>query len=557
MNETSRDDARIRLQDGARIGRRIVAGLLACAATIPACESAREGHGGWRFEEGTFRTIEPLDLASAETAPPRPIDEAEIAAAEEGAIMQRPFPERLELPIDEIRAAALAHNLELRAELVRPAIAAADVAAEEAKFEATIVAGYRRNDAGLVTNLETGTPLSQDRFDLGVEVPLATGGTISVASPLFRADQQVTGPFGDDLWTAQLEFSISQPLLRGAWFDANMHSIRVARYEGQRVEASTKLAAIRVLSAADRAYWNLYAAWGELEVRRAQYDLALRQLEAAQRRVAAGDAPEIEVVRAESGLGRTVESIIVADSRLRQAQRLLKRLLNRPDLPVESPTGIVPATPPAPVELSLDGAALANRAVRNRMEMLELELQLAIDASTISLRRNQALPAFAFDYTYAFEGLSGNAGGAYGNLFDGDFYQLGLSAEVPIGNEIAENRLRASILQRVQRLATREDRRQSIRVEVLDSLDQIRQSWQRILAARLEVVLATRTLEGEQRQFEVGLRTSTDVLDASAQLADARSREVRALADWQIALVDLAFATGTTLGGARVGFGEG
>jgi len=92
---------------------------------------------------------------------------------------------------------------------------------------------------------------------------------------------------------------------------------------------------------------------------------------------------------------------------------------------------------------------------------------------------------------------------------------------------------------------------------VLDSLDQIRQSWQRILAARLEVVLATRTLEGEQRQFEVGLRTSTDVLDASAQLADARSREVRALADWQIALVDLAFATGTTLGGARVGFDEG
>jgi outer membrane protein len=545
------------MSDSASRRRLLAASLLAGAVVALGCESAREKHGGWRFEDGTFETIEPLDLASAETAPPRSIDEIEIAANERAAIMDRPFPERIDLPIDEIRAAALAHNLELRAELVRPSIAAADVAAEEAKFEATIVAGYQRNDAGVVTNLETGAPLSQDRFDVGVRVPLATGGTISVNSPLFRADQQVPGPFGDDLWTAQLEFSISQPLLRGAWFDANMHSIRVARYEGQRTMAATKLAAIRVLSAADRAYWNLYAAWGELEVRRAQYELAMRQLEAARRRVSAGDAPEIEVIRAESGLGRTVESIIVADSRLRQAQRALKRLLNRPDLPVESTTGVVPATPPAPVELSLDGALLADQAVLNRMEMLELELQLAVDASTISLRRNQALPSFAFDYTYSFEGTAGGVGSAYENLFDGDFYRLGLAAEVPIGNEIAENRLRASILQRVQRLATREDRRQSIRVEVLDSLDQIRQSWQRILAARLEVVLAARTLEGEQRQFDVGLRTSTDVLDASAQLADARSREVRALADWQIALVDLAFATGTTLGGARVAFEEG
>jgi outer membrane protein len=191
------------------------------------------------------------------------------------------------------------------------------------------------------------------------------------------------------------------------------------------------------------------------------------------------------------------------------------------------------------------------------MEMLELELQLAIDASNISFRRNQALPLFAFDYSYSFQGVAGGAGSAYGNLFDSDFYQLGLTLEIPIGNEAAEARLRNAVLTRVQRLASRDARRLAIRSEVLDALDQLRQSWQRILAARLEVVLAARTLEGEQRQFEVGLRTSTDVLDASTRLADARSREVRALADWQIGLVDLAFATGTTLGGAKVAFTDG
>jgi outer membrane protein TolC len=112
----------------------------------------------------------------------------------------------------------------------------------------------------------------------------------------------------------------------------------------------------------------------------------------------------------------------------------------------------------------------------------------------------------------------------------------------------------AAILARVQRLATRDARRQAIQTEVFDALDALAQSWQRILAARLETVLAARTLAAEQRQFDVGLRTSTDVLDASASLADAQSREVLALSSYQIALVDLAFATGTSLGSAGIRF---
>ena len=529
--------------------RRFAAVLLAAAAAAAAAGcGVADRHGGWRFEADSFERIEALDLAAAETAPPRPFDEDALVEME-AAAMRPAYPVRIELALDEARATVLGNNLDLRASLISPAIAAADTAAEEAKFEATLFASYSRSDAGLLTDLELGLPVSRDEANLGVRIPLATGGSITVDGPLVQAPV----PIGDD-WQSQLRFSISQPLLRGGWFDANMHSIRIARWQGQIVEARTKLEVVRVLAAADRAYWNLYAAWGELEVRRVQHELAVAQLEAARRRVAAGDAPELEVVRAESGVGRTVEAIIVADALLRGRQRELKRLLNREDLPLESPTGVVPSTLPSPVELSLDAAELAAQAVRNRMEMLELELQLAIDASTISFRRNAALPLFAFDYSYSFQGSGGSAGGSYGNLFDGDFYALGLRAEIPIGNEAAEARLRSAVLARVQRLATRDARRRAIESEVFGALDQIRQSWQRILAARLETVLAARTLEGEQRQFEVGLRTSTDVLDASTRLADARSREVRALADWQISLVDLAFATGTSLGGARVAF---
>jgi outer membrane protein TolC len=356
-------------------------------------------------------------------------------------------------------------------------------------------------------------------------------------------------------WESNLRFSISQPLLRGAGA-VNTASIRIAKWNRDLADARLKLATIRILADADKAYWRLYEAWRELEVRKSQYERATSQLERAQRRLDAGDAPEIDVIRARSGVGSTLESIIRADAALRQRQRALKRLMNLAELPIGSETAIIPDTQPAPLRIELDGGELAAEAITNRMEMLELEIQLAIDATTVDIRRNEALPVFAFDYRYSIQGDDQTFDAAYGALGDSDTHRIGVNGEIPIGNAQRENRLSAAILQRVQRLATRESRGQAIESEVFDALDRLRQSWQSILAARLETVLAARTAVGEERQFEVGIRTSTDVLEAQSRLADAQSREVQALAAYQIALVDIAFATGTLLGQSKVEFGE-
>ncbi len=80
----------------------------------------------------------------------------------------------------------------------------------------------------------------------------------------------------------------------------------------------------------------------------------------------------------------------------------------------------------------------------------------------------------------------------------------------------------------------------------------IHAGWQRILAARQSVALNLRTLEAEQREFGVGDSTSTDVLDAAARLADAQSAEINAIVDYQVSQIDLAVATGSLLGAARV-----
>ena len=137
-------------------------------------------------------------------------------------------------------------------------------------------------------------------------MPLATGGTFTPKvlatenNPTVAQDLQ-----GSDNWQSGLAFSISQPLLQGAGIETNTASIRVAKLNSQIADARTKLESIRLLANVDRSYWNVYAAARELDVRQQQYQLALAQLERARRRVSAGDAAQIEVIRAESGLGST------------------------------------------------------------------------------------------------------------------------------------------------------------------------------------------------------------------------------------------------------------
>jgi outer membrane protein TolC len=188
------------------------------------------------------------------------------------------------------------------------------------------------------------------------------------------------------------------------------------------------------------------------------------------------------------------------------------------------------------------------------MEMLEAEIQIAIDATNLATARNNLLPLLTLDYQYNINGLGRTLPDSFQLLKSTRFqdHRVGLTLEVPIGNQLARSQVRQALLSRLQAIATKEQRALLIEREVLATVDRLEANWQRILAAQRRVILAARVVDVETRQFNQGLRTSTDVLIAQAQLADAQSSEIAAITDYQISQVDLAFATGTVLGAAQV-----
>lgn len=503
------------------------------------------------------RQIDGLDVDAFRA--PAPEDEADAEERREqvaDAVRNR-FQglERYELDIASARAATLANNLGLMATLVDPAIAAEGVAIEEGRFESvfTLDGVWSETDTPTATTL-TGSGTRSQSITPGLRVPLRTGGTATVSLPINRFETDNLFSTLNPSVATDLEFSLSHNLLRGAGRRATTHQVRIADLNRQITEAQTKLEVIRQVAAADRAYWRLYAAQQALEVRVEAYSVAVEQLASGERKLRAGTGPEIDVVRAQSEVANRVEAVIRAQNTVLLRQRELKQVINVDGLDVDSVTLIMPVSDPEPVRYVFDAAELSAAAVDNRMEMLELELRLASDAANIAFQRNQALPLFAMAYTYRVNGLGGTSGDAFDLLYDNNFedWSVSLNAEIPLGNEQRRSQLAQSILTRLQRLSTRDQRRQSIVKEVYDAIDQLQTDWQRILASRDAVALSARQLAAERRQFDVGRSNALDVLDANRQLLEARLTEIEAVVDYQISQVDLAFATGTLLGQAKV-----
>ena len=515
--------------------------------------------GGPELRE-RLRTIETLDLQAmsrpVEDAPPPPGVQPPLrrpeGAEEPGP---PPPPEWVPLTVGDCRAIALGNNLDLRVQRLTPTIARTDVSEAQAAFESLffVNANYTDTDTPTASQL-AGSQIEALNFDAGLTVPLRTGGAVTVNVPVSRVQTNNVFTTLNPSIASDLTVSISQPLLRNAGPWVNNYPIRIARLGVAAGEARTKLAIIQVLSEVERTYWLLYAARRELDVRRQELALAEALLERARRLVRAGQAAEVEIIRAESGVAERQEAIILAQNSVQDRQRELKRILNKPGLEMGTPTRIEIATDPNPVRYSPRSERLIAAALDNRMELLELELQLLQDAAAVELAENQTLPLVNLTYAYNINGLGGTYRDSFDLLREADFadHQIGGRVELPLGNEAAESRLRRAILTRLQTLGTRQQRRRQIVQEVLAALDQLQANWQRILASRRRAALAARVLEAEQRQFEQGLRTSTEVLEAQTNLADARSAEVSALAEYQIAQVDIAFATGTLLGAADI-----
>jgi outer membrane protein TolC len=514
---------------------------------LSGCANFRGNEGYMSSKAATPETLHGIDVLELE------VSEAEDIESKKS----EPAPAELELSLAKCRALVLENNLDLKVQLIEPAIAAARVGEEEARFETTFSAGvnYFKSNTPVASTLDIeGSKMDGLRASLGVNIPLRSGGEINVNLSDNTIETDSAFSIYNPTYETDLSASISQPLLRGAGRRAGEYALRIAELGRQITDAQTKLQVIYAIAEADKAYWRLYAARKLLEVRKLQYDLARTLFEETEILVEVGSRARIELIRTRASVAGKIEAIITAENDVQDRERDLKRKLNKSGLGMETDTVLVQTSEPDPVLYDIERGQMVARALENRMELLEAELRIAQDAATIDYSKNQTLPLVSIGYTYNTNGLGPSRSDAYDLLADNTYrdHAVGLQISIPLGNEAAQSRLRQALYQRTQRLMSRESKKEQITYEVLQQIDKLEATWQRIMASRQTTILYDEQYRAEKKKYELGMVTATYVLDAQTNLAEAQRAEISAIADYQIALIDLAYATGTLLGAAKV-----
>ena len=232
---------------------------------------------------------------------------------------------------------------------------------------------------------------------------------------------------------------------------------------------------------------------------------------------------------------------------------------------------ILEAMPVRPTDQtpSLDATAqgptedMIARALRDRIELSESDLDLDNRRISSIAARNAVLPSVAATAFYGGTGLAGlpnpasttvstaprDFGGAVKNAFNNSApdYYFGLSVNIPIRNRIAKSdQYRAELETRQSELRLQQLKKQ-IRIEVRNAQYSLEQSEARVVAARKGRELAQKTFDITAKEQELGAGSNYQTLTAQRDLSVAESTLVAAMTAYQKAKIEVDRAVGSTL----------
>ena len=159
--------------------------------------------------------------------------------------------------------------------------------------------------------------------------------------------------------------------------------------------------------------------------------------------------------------------------------------------------------------------------------------------------RNQNYPQIDLKGTYGYNGIGRDLPESVDS--ENQRWGVGLAVRIPLPDQTGEGRREGSRLQKERALLQLKQVEQAVLVEVDNALEAVQLIFKRIQATRMAARAALAALEAEMTRLRTGTSTSFVVLELQKKLADAQSREIRALTDYNISLAELHKAEGMTL----------
>jgi len=427
------------------------------------------------------------------------------------------------------------------------------------------------------TDIVTGTNsfiTERTNSTLGIRQGFLTGATATLSWANTRQATNSRRNNFDPNTRSSLSLTVNQPLLQGFGLAVNRRNIVVAKRNQQISDLAFQDQLIAVVVRVQQLYWDLVSLRSNVEAQREALGLAQKLYQDNQRRVEIGTLAPIEIVRAEAEVAAREEDLTIAETQVRQQETLLKNALsvNGMASPSLMNSHIIPTDTIQVPQIEDIGPIdeLMRQAIARRPDIEQSRIQLGNRDINLKAIRNARLPTLSVSVDLTNNGLAGalndrfipspgqspgdefflgGLGNALNQVLARNFpdYQVGVNLAIPLRNRQAQADLTATLLERRQAEVRLRQSENSIRVEVQNAVIGLEQARARYQTAIKSSELQRRTLEAEQKKFDLGASTIFLVVQAQRDLALARSAEIAAMNNYVIAKIEIERATGTTL----------
>jgi outer membrane protein len=401
---------------------------------------------------------------------------------------------------------------------------------------------------------------------------LGTNIVVGLSSNKFSSNNSYN--YFNPYFNSALNFTFTQPILRGAGRFANTALIKIARRSLDQsrfsFEAEVNDAILQVVS----QYWLTVQARGALNVQQGSLKLAEASYQRDKRSLELGALPPLDIYRSQSEVAARKVGVIQAEYALTQAEEALRLTIGADRDPQMQALALDLTERPQPEgELeNIDANAALAQALSRRPEIDVVKDLLANDETSIRLAHNQLEPNLQFQGFYQSSGLGGNqydittgqliAPGGFGSsmsqLFGFGFpgYGATLSLSLPVRNRSGQAALGNALVSRTHDLTAGGQVREQITREVHDAVHQLEEARSAMAAGSASYDLAQKTLASEQRKFELGAETNFFVLDAQTKLAQAELTLLQTQVNYRLALASVSHSTGDLLSPYHVQIAE-
>jgi outer membrane protein TolC len=402
--------------------------------------------------------------------------------------------------------------------------------------------------------------------NVGYTQAFPTGTSLSAIFDNSRGATNSPNSFLNPTLNSYYHILLQQQLLAGFGLGPNLRYLRIAKNNQKISDEAFKLQIITTITQIANMYWDLVAAYDDEQVKSRSLDFASQTLESDRKQLSLQAIPAMDVLKAEAEVANREQDLTVAKTTLQFQELLMKNALTKN---LDDP--ILEAMPLHPTDHSadIDSAAaqgptedMIARALRDRIELGESNLDLDSRRVSQSAARNAVLPSVAATAFYGGTGLAGlpnpptdistaprDFGGAVKNAFNNSApdYYLGLSVSIPIRNRVAKSdQYRAELETRQAELRLQQLKKQ-IRIEVRNAQYALEQSEARVVAARQARTLAQKTFDIMKKEQELGAGSDYQTLTAQRDLSVAESALVAAMTAYQKAKIELDRSVGSTL----------